>query len=109
MQTSKLGINNIYNKESHIKRMLDTFNSYSGMLKTRCGYKTLMRLKDSIGSEWWQFLEFNEDRLCLVTKDGYSWRERLNKKYNLKLKNHDTKRKRNAHTGAERKQTQSRG
>lgn len=101
-------LNKIRNKEVHVNRILDSFNSYSGMLKTRNGYKILMRLKDALSEEWWQYVEFDACRLCLVVKEEYNRKSQLNKKYNLKLKNYETKRKRRSHSGAARNHPQER-
>lgn len=79
-------LNRIRNKATHVKRMIDSFNSYSGMLKTRNGYKILMRLKDTLAPEWWEYVGFDEYRLCLVPREGYGYREQLIRKYNLKIK-----------------------
>lgn len=87
-------LNGIRNKETNVRRIIDTFNSYSGMLKTRNGFKTLMRLKDALSEGWWQYVEFDEYRLCLTVKEEYNRRNQLNRKYNLKLKHYDTERKR---------------
>lgn len=92
-------LNKIRNKEAHINRILDSFNSYSGLLKARNGYKILIRLRDELHKDWWQYVEFDEYRLCLVLKEEYNRRNQLNKKYNLKLRNHDTARKRRTHAG----------
>lgn len=73
-----------------IDAMVDTFNSYSGLLKNRTDYKRLLELRDKLSPEWWQWLEWDDKRKCIKYKQGYSPNERLNNKYNLKLKRYDT-------------------
>lgn len=93
-------LNKVCNKGAHVNRIIDSFNSYSGMLKVRNGYKILIRLKDALNEEWWKYVEFDEYRLCLIVKKEFTRKKILNDKYNLKLKQYETKRKRRAHSGA---------
>jgi len=72
-----------------IDALVETFNSYGGLLKNRTDHKRLMDLKDKLSSEWWQWLEWDKRRQCVTYKPEYSINERLNKKYHLKLKQHD--------------------
>ena len=76
-----------------IDQMVQSFNSYGGLLKNRTDYNRLVALKDMLAPEWWQWLDWDEKRLCLIYKEGYSINDRLNRKYNLKLKRHDKSRK----------------
>ncbi len=73
-----------------IDAMVSVFNSYSGLLKNRTDCKRLSELRDKLSPEWWQWLEWDEKRKCIIYKQGYSPNERLNNKYHLKLKRHDT-------------------
>lgn len=73
-----------------IDAMVSVFNSYSGLLKNRTDYKRLLELRDKLSPEWWQWLEWDNKRKCITYKQGYSPNERLNNKYHLKLKRHDT-------------------
>ena len=66
-----------------IDEMMDMFNSYGGLLKTRTDYKRLLELRDKLAPEWWQWLEWNDDKLCLAYRAGWSEAERLNRKYHL--------------------------
>ena len=70
----------------NIDAMLSTFNSYSGLLKNRCDYKRLIDLRDKLSDDWWQWLEWNDRKECLSYKNGYSEKDRLNRKYKLNLK-----------------------
>lgn len=76
-----------------IDKMQQSFNSYSGLLKNRTDYRRLIALKDMLAPQWWQWLEWDSKRLCLVCKPQYTERERLNKKYHLKLKRKWTSKK----------------
>lgn len=79
-------------KYKDIDSMLSVFNSYSGLLKNRTDYKRLIELKNKLNKDWWKWLEFDSKRLCLIYKKGYSVNERINKKYNLKIKKYEKRR-----------------
>lgn len=66
------------------------------MLKNKADYNRLIKLKGLISDEWWQWLIYDETRRCLSYKDGYSINQRLNKKYNLKLKRYENRRNQKA-------------
>jgi hypothetical protein len=84
-------------KRKDIDKMMSVFNSYSGLLKNRTDHKRLIQLKNKLSPEWWLFLEWDERRLCLVCKQEFKIYERLNYKYHLNLKKHDTIRDYRAH------------
>lgn len=48
--------------------------------------KYIMELKETITQDWWQWLDWDQRRLCVVSKPQYTFRARLCKKYHLKLK-----------------------
>ena len=79
-------------KYSELDRFISTVNSYTGLLKNRTSYKRIMQLKATIGNDWWKWLEWDQRRLCVTSKPNYTFRQRLNKKYHLKLKNYETRR-----------------
>ncbi len=83
----------LMNKQPYkdIDKMLQCFNSYSGLLKNRTDYKRLVALKDMLSEDWWKWIEWNENKLCLSYKDGHSVNERLDRKYSLKLKRYKTR------------------
>jgi len=93
-------MNAIKDKYSNIDHFLASFNSYSGLLKSRTDYKRLQCLKDMIHPDWWKWLEYDERRKCLVYLPDFSIKSRLNIKYNLKLKRYDTKRNSGAQKSA---------
>jgi hypothetical protein len=45
-----------------------------------------MVLKETIADDWWQWLDWDDRRQCVVSKPQYTFRARLNDKYHLKLK-----------------------
>ena len=49
-------------------------------------YNRIMQLKAEIGDDWWQWLDWNQRRSCVVSKPQHTFRARLNDKYHLKLK-----------------------
>ena len=73
-------------KYQELDRFISTVNSYTGLLKNRTSYKRIMLLKETIAQDWWQWLDWDACRQCVVSKPQYTFRERLCKKYNLKLK-----------------------
>ena len=73
-------------KYRELDRFISTINSYTGLLKNRTSYGRIMKLKDTIADEWWTWLDWDQRRQCVVSKPEYTLRERLNKKYHLKLK-----------------------
>ena len=69
-----------------IDSMVCTFNSYSGLLKNRTDYKRLISLRDRLTDDWWRILEWNQEKKCLSYREGFTEKERLNRKYKLNLK-----------------------
>ena len=89
------------NAYKDIDKMESVFNSYGGLLKNRTDPGRLMEMKDSLSPLWWQWMEWNEKRLCIAFKSEYSVNERLNKKYHLKLKKNDKTRNSGADQSAQ--------
>lgn len=75
-----------WEKYAHLDHFIATVNSYTGLLKNRTSYKRIMALKETIANDWWQWLDWNQRRLCVVSKPQHTFRARLNDKYHLKLK-----------------------
>lgn len=87
---AKYAINNLnIEKYKDIDKMLAVFNSYCGLLKNRTDYGRILILRDIVSRKWWQFLKWNNNKLCLGYKNGYGVNERLNYKYHLKLKQYE--------------------
>jgi hypothetical protein len=75
-----------WEKYTYLDHFIDTVNSYTGLLKNRTSYNRIMQLKDTIADDWWQWLDWDHRRLCVISKPQHSFRARLNSKYHLKLK-----------------------
>jgi hypothetical protein len=73
-------------KYDYLDHFVATINSYTGLLKNRTSYNRIMMLKDTIADDWWLWLDWDQRRLCVISKPQYSFRARLNSKYHLKLK-----------------------
>lgn len=86
-------LNAMRNKRVLIDKFQSTINSYTGLLKTRTSRKRINKLHAHIDEGWYEYLEWNEARSCLVCRPEFTINERLNKKYNLNLRHHDTGRK----------------
>lgn len=92
--------NEVKDKYNKLDKFLSSVNSYFGLLKSRTSYKRIQEVIKKISPEWWEWLEWNERRQCIAFKPGYSFNERLNIKYNLKIKNYEKRRKTNAYSAA---------
>lgn len=75
-----------WEKYAYLDHFVATVNSYTGLLKNRTSYNRIIQLKAVIGDDWWQWLDWDQRRLCVISKPQYSFRARLNSKYHLKLK-----------------------
>lgn len=75
-----------WEKYAYLDHFIATVNSYTGLLKNRTSYNRIMQLKAAIGDDWWQWLDWDQRRLCVISKPQHTFRARLNDKYHLKLK-----------------------
>lgn len=82
-------------KYQQIDSFISTVNSYTGLLKNRTSFKRITDLKEVIDSEWWEWLEWDQRRLCIVCQENNKLQNRLNRKYNLNLKLKDNETSRN--------------
>ena len=73
-------------KYQQIDRFISTVNSYTGLLKNRTQYGRICQLHDMIADEWWHWLDWDQRRLCVISKPTHTLHTRLCKKYHLKLK-----------------------
>ena len=73
-------------KYYHLDRFISTINSYTGLLKNRTSFRCICQLRYTIALDWWQWLEWDYRRQCVVSKPQHTFRQRLCKKYHLKLK-----------------------
>ncbi len=77
-----------------IHTLLSSINSYLGMCKNLNGYNQAMRIIAALDKRWWDYVEFNRDRVCLQAKPEYTQRNRIINIFNLSK--HDTRRKNTA-------------
>lgn len=77
----------VEDKYRELDHFISTVNSYTGLLKNRTSYHRIMKIKQTIGNDWWKWLEWDRRRLCVVSKPLHTFRRRINRKYKLKLKN----------------------
>lgn len=89
-------LNRTKNKEASLDSFLASINSYTGVLKQRTDYGRMMKLRDMIDPEWWDYVEWDPVRKCVVCRDGYRWSQRMDRKYHLKLKQYGKRRTRSA-------------
>ena len=89
-------LNRTKNKEASLDSFLASINSYTGVLKQRTDYGRMMKLRDMIDPEWWNYVEWDPVRKCVVCRDGYRWSQRMDRKYHLKLKQYGKRRTRSA-------------
>ena len=80
------------NRARHKVRWLDatvnSVNSYTGLLKNRTEFKRIQRVRAALDPAWWKFLEWDERRMCVRCKPGYTHNDRLDRKYHLKYSKH---------------------
>lgn len=81
-----------------LESFLSSINSYLGILKGRNAYAIMCNLLKEVSPKWVKYCHFNEARRCFQANEGYRHTQLIAKKYNLKYKNHDNKRK-NLSTG----------
>lgn len=81
-----------------LESFLESINSYLGILKGRNAYAIMCKLIKEVSPKWAKYCHFNEARRCFQANEGYRHTQLIAKKYNLKYKNHDNKRK-NLSTG----------
>lgn len=84
-------MNALTDKWRYVDKLLSSFNSYSGLLKSRTDFSRLERLHQMLSPEWYTWLQYDDRRRCLQYLPKYSVKSRLNRKYHLKLKDNDTR------------------
>lgn len=90
-------------RESKINRLLSSLNSYMGICKNGNGYGQAWKMVNTLGKRWNKYVHFDTERVCFVANDGYRTNDLIIKKYNLKRKRHDRKRKTRGSERAQRK------
>lgn len=89
-------LNGVEDKAARIDAFLCSMNSYFGLLKQRTDYRRLLRLRDEIAPDWWQYVQWDDRRKCVTALPYWTWTARMDRKYHLKLRNHGKRRTRPA-------------
>lgn len=79
-------LNALRNKEAHLEQFLSTMNSYIGMLKNRTDYYKMMALLRMVSLEWWHYCFWNVRRQCISPVPSQRHRQRVCRRYGLKIK-----------------------
>ena len=75
-----------YNKMVNLRnidRFISTINSYLGQFKTANGYRIVCCALKRINPKWWQFVEYDKERICIRPKEEYSYNNRIINHFNL--------------------------
>ena len=73
--------------EDKIDDLLASMNSYLGLCKNANSYKQALNIVNCLSPLWEQFVHFDSSRCCLVANEGFTKRERIIRKFNLKQNN----------------------
>ena len=68
-------------KEFKLDRFVASVNSYTGQLKNGTDYKRLQLFRSCIALEWWDYVEWDQRRLCVVPRQGYKRVDVLSRRY----------------------------
>ena len=82
-------------KFNNLDNFISSVNSTLGMMKSRNEYKNIIKCIGMISENWFDFVHFNKDKVTVEPNEGFTYKERLIKKYNLKIKNHGSKKLQN--------------
>lgn len=69
---------------SRVDHLLTSMNSYMGMMKNLNGYRLVKRMLRELKPQWFEYVGFNRRRVCLQARKGYSRRDLIIKRFNLK-------------------------
>ena len=65
-------MNRIVDKKNNIDKFLASVNSYTGITKSRTSFKATQEIRRRICEKWWEFLDWDSRRQCVVCKPGWS-------------------------------------
>lgn len=65
-------LNQVTDKKNNIDRFLASVNSYTGLTKNRTNFKATQEIRERIAEAWWEFLDWDSRRQCVVCKSGWS-------------------------------------
>lgn len=70
-------------RESQIAAFQASLNSYLGICKTRNGYARSWELWNLVSKRWHKYVHFDARTQTIVANDGYTYNERIARKYKL--------------------------
>ena len=65
-------LNQVTDKKNNIDRFLASVNSYTGLTKNRTNFKATQEIRKRIAEAWWEFLDWDSRRQCVVCNPGWS-------------------------------------
>ena len=74
--------NDIHDELIHIEEFISSINSTLGLLKTKNEFKNIQKLVARISPKWWDYVDMDWNRLCIVAKEGYKHKDIVNFKFN---------------------------
>ncbi len=80
----KLAEYNVMDSKEKVFRLTNfiaSVNSYTGQLKNGTDHKRTVFFRNCIASEWWNYADWDDRRLCVVPKKGYKRRDILSRRY----------------------------
>ena len=80
-----MAMNSIKDKEAALEHFISSINSYFGLLKNRTDYYKIFELMRMIDLEWWQYCYYNVRKQCVTAIPSQSHRQRICRKYHIKL------------------------
>lgn len=88
-------LNDVRDKRQHCETLMASVNSYTGLMKNRTEWKNTQAVKERIAPDWLKYLEWDGRRQCVHCKPSFTWKDRMNEKYHLKLRKKNGKRRTN--------------
>lgn len=86
-------------KQKYIEKAVAQFEALKEILRLGAELSIIgddnVKLRGMISENWFDFVHFNKDKVTVEPNEGFTYKERLIKKYNLKIKNHGSKKLQN--------------
>ena len=73
---------------SKVQTLIQSLNSYLGILKTRNGYGWARNIIDAINPKWWGYCYFDLGRVAVLPREGYAANDILDKRFHFKKLTH---------------------
>lgn len=71
-------------ESSKVATLVASLNSYLGILKTRNGYAWARHIIDAINPRWWRYCYFDERKVAILPRPGYTANDILDKRFHFK-------------------------